>query len=702
MLRHASLRAYLSLSSGRPDVAPRPRCRLHLEALEDRFLLALSVPAWVPQDPTAINDVSGTPILGNGAVQTVAIDPTNANRIFAAAVEGGIWATSNGTSASPTWTPLTDNKVPFLGTTDIEFDPTDPSRNTLWAATGRFSNNGVQNGPAVGLYLTTTAGAKWTQAGQATFTALNISNVIPTTVKDPVTGQQVILVSTQQTPFAGGNSYGTQGPAGVYRSADAGKTWTRISGAIGTNGVATGLPAGDVWQMIGDPADPQRFYAGVTLANKSGGIFVSVTAGATWSEVAGDAKLTRTPLGNVSGIKLAVHNDPQNNVLYAGVVNQAGDLSAVLRSASQGTDWTRMDLPGDPVKSVNPGDQGPGNDALVADPVSPNIVFVAGDQGSLFRGDAGLSAGSATTPQWTSITGAAQANAAGVIVAGANGTVPHPDSRSMIFDAAGNLLETDDGGIFRLSSPNDPTRRQWTFLSGNMAVNAANFVSYDSVNHTVFGGSQDNGTPTQAAQDNLIHSDASSGDGQFSAVDNTSMPGFSIHYTSAQKGSFFRTIFNGAGNAVGAQAYYTAAVLPLTVVGAGKVLKEVDKTIPFGPPLVVNAVDGTRLLLATNYLYESFDRGNTLVPLLGLNADGTPKGDVGKVSALAYGGRLNGQNVPDVAYVGTDGSGKDVKESAAAAHAKERFLQRGFQLPRRHAVEHRPGSGQLADRLPCG
>src|SRR5207244_2274504 len=99
------------------------------------------------------------------------------------------------------------------------------------------------------------------------------------------------------------------------------------------------------------------------------------------------------------------------------------------RSTNQGTAWTPMDLAGDPIKSVNPGEQGPGNDDIVADPTDPNVVFIAGDQSFLFRGDASQAAGK----QWTSITGQAQKDANGKVIAGANGTVPHADSRSMTF-----------------------------------------------------------------------------------------------------------------------------------------------------------------------------------------------------------------------------------------------------------------------------
>ena len=51
---------------------------------------------------------------------------------------------------------------------------------------------------------------------------------------------------------------------------------------------------------------------------------------------------------------------------------------------------------------------------------------------------------------------------------GANGTAPHADSRNMIFDPDGNLLQTDDGGVYRLVNPNDSTR-VWESAGGRHA-----------------------------------------------------------------------------------------------------------------------------------------------------------------------------------------------------------------------------------------
>jgi hypothetical protein len=78
-----------------------------------------------------------------------------------------------------------------------------------------------------------------------------------------------------------------------------------------------------------------------------------------------------------------------------------------------------------------------------------------------------------------------------------------------------------------------------------------------------------------------------------------------------------------------------------TAVLGGTPLRRVD-TIPFSTPYVLNAVDPKRMLLGANTLYESFDQGDTLNAVPGTS-------NIGTISALAYGGKLNGADDKNVA-----------------------------------------------------
>jgi hypothetical protein len=93
--------------------------------------------------------------------------------------------------------------------------------------------------------------------------------------------------------------------------------------------------------------------------------------------------------------------------------------------------------------------------------------------------------------------------------------------------------------------------------------------------------------------------------------------------------------------------------------GAGQNLLDFDPFVQFYHPFVLNAVDPSRMLLGTQTLYESFDRGDSLTNLNFSNGQfvgaspspfGSFQNDAGV--PLVYGGRLGGVANPDVIWAG--------------------------------------------------
>jgi hypothetical protein len=86
-------------------------------------------------------------------------------------------------------------------------------------------------------------------------------------------------------------------------------------------------------------------------------------------------------------------------------------------------------------------------------------------------------------------------------------TFPHADSRSLVYvsDTTGSyLLETDDGGIYRLSNP-DSTGRVWTSRMGSLdatgktlGISEVYSVAHNRRDESFFAGLQDNGTVVQS------------------------------------------------------------------------------------------------------------------------------------------------------------------------------------------------------------
>ena len=88
--------------------------------------------------PSAVIQGNDNPPNGSaaGAIQAIAADPSRPGTIYAGAVNGGIWKTTNGGTS---WIPLIDQKA-SLSIASLTLDPTDPTHQTLVAGTGVTSN----------------------------------------------------------------------------------------------------------------------------------------------------------------------------------------------------------------------------------------------------------------------------------------------------------------------------------------------------------------------------------------------------------------------------------------------------------------------------------------------------------------------------------------------------------------------------------
>ena len=487
--------------------------RFLVESLEARLVLSTT---WVSEGPAPINDPNGVDAIvlspnnpTSGAVTGVAASPTNPNLLYVATDNGGIWKTTNATASIPTFTPLTDH-MSTLSIGSIAMQP--GNQNVLYAGTADLSSYSNQGGTDVGIYKTTNAGASWATVGTSTLGGQDVLAVAPSTAMSG----NLVLAATSPTATPPANAPST----GVYRSTDGGITWTRRS-SLG------GLPDAPASQVINDPGDTSgmRFYAAVP----GYGVYLSIDGGQNWSAV-------NTGLTNVQSsvrIQLAIHNDPSNNDVYASVYS-GGTISGIFRSADMGSHWAAIGTSPitNPIQLLHGG--------LVADPVSPTVVYVSGDTYAnlitpAFRGDS-------TTGTWTLLAGD-----------NANGTNPHDDTRNLNFDASGNLILGSDGGLAKLTNANNLATVAWVSENGTLATNEFHSVGYDSVNHEIVGGAQDDGTSAQTTQGGTTWTLVGGGDGGNVFIDNNQVahPGTSIRYTASQKlGSFTRTMYNTSGVAI--------------------------------------------------------------------------------------------------------------------------------------------------------
>jgi len=243
------------------------------------------------------------------AVTGVVGDP---NTYYFGAVAGGVWKTTN---AGASWTPLTDSTtIRSIGA--IEVAPSDP--NVIYVGTGESCIRGdISYGD--GVWKSTDAGKTWVHMG------LDDTRHIAKVVINPHNPDIVFIAAL-------GHAFGPNSDRGVYRSADGGKTWTKVlyhdekTGAI---------------DLVMDPANPRIMFAALWQAyrtpwsmNSGGpgsGIYKSTDGGLTWNHIEGHG----LPSGVLGRIGVAVSGADDNQV-WAIIEAERG---GIYHSGDGGESW---------------------------------------------------------------------------------------------------------------------------------------------------------------------------------------------------------------------------------------------------------------------------------------------------------------------------------------------------------------------------
>lgn len=522
-----------------------------------------------------------------GAIHAVLPHPADPDVLYIGAVNGGIWKTANATAASPDWRPLTDD-LSSLSIGAMAFDPSDAQ--TILAGIDRTSGFAEEGGPFDGLLLTRDAGETWTR--------IDLPPISPRVTGVSVHGNQLVIATRYD---------------GLMRSEDGGRTWTRI------------LEDGWMSDLVEDPGDSNRLY----VARRGIGILRSEDGGRTWQNITGhEEAINRAFRDRVENAEMAI---APNGRLYVGVVVR-GQVQYIGFTDDQGDSWTAMDLPRiwshGTVTGIHPGRLGRFHFAIGVDHEDANIVYVGGDwqdppnligakdfTGNLFRGDTTVSkTGNIPSPQWEHLT---HSNAVETIPDGgtASGSAPHAGSREIVFDANGDLIEVDDGGIYRRTSPRDNTG-DWYSLNGNLQIAEIHSIAYDTVSDVIIGGTQGTGTTFQTSSGSRTWDTLSGGSGGDVAVDASGWPERSIRYSSDSRLTGFRRTTYSSNNA------QSRVEIPTLLVNG----ERLQRNFSFVQRFELNAVEPNRGILGAGSLYETFDRFDTLEEVL-----------IGGVTKTAYG-----------------------------------------------------------------
>jgi hypothetical protein len=459
-----------------------------------------------------------------GRTRTLVIDPSNPDVMYAGAVAGGIWKTTNGGTS---WAPL-DDFLANIAVSSLALDPT--NSNTIYAGTGEgfFNADGVRG---AGIFKSTDAGAHWTRL------AATASNSNFFFVNDIV----VSNVNSQHVYAATGT--------GVLRSLDGGSTWTLVLNVPTVLGSTTGVRgAMDLVIRTDQPTDYIFVAAGTAFnpGEPQSRIFRNTDAGGagTWDEVYTEAAMGRTSLAIAPSNQNVIY--AMSDSFAAGTFNLG--LLGVFRSTSSGDPgtWTtqvrnnsanKQDtlLLSNPINAalVECGlgtsnqflNQGWYDNVIAVDPTDPNTVWAGGVD--VWRSDNGGVNWGVSSYWWFQGNGTPPSNGDPQLV--------HADNHVIVFHPNYNgttnqtMFVGDDGGIYKTANaktghvgyvngttPSGGTITTASPICGNAFAPGAAFTVPDPViwgplnnNYTVtqfyhglpypngqtyFGGTQDNGT----------------------------------------------------------------------------------------------------------------------------------------------------------------------------------------------------------------
>ena len=575
-----------------------------------------------------------------GALETVVAHPTNNLIAYVGSVNGGIFRTGDATTVPPSWTALTDAQS-SLSISSLDIDLTaGPAFATLVAGVGRTSAYARIGGAQTGLLYTTNSGSTWAPIGTT-----GSPNLVNKNVRAVIARGATILAAVD------GNSDGGFADGGIYRSVDTGASFTKISGGVGT-----GLPTGTTFDLVGNPAMtagvpllPNQLYTTVTDNGTaaSNGIYRSDDGGATWAKIS-NAAMDTLLQGNPDNVEIAVGQQSTvgNPNVFVAICSSGGQLNGLYYTADASVvapTWQALTLPttqepaGFPV-GIHPGSQCVFHLSLVADPVDHDACYIGGDRQPHANEGSGGSAAFPNSIGSTTYYGRlfrvdAVTGVVPLTDSGTNGgTAPHADSREMAFDAGGEIIEVDDGGVYRRTSPTTTTG-DWNDMCGGLSAAEQHDVEYDSNSPTLGAGyagsgNQDNGVTVQNTSGGLPWTsqflgdggdiESADGDGEWfggGCAGNGGTPPCSSRYSSSQfLGSFGALIYDTNNTYLG----YVFRSLTPSGPSAGS-----SFFVQFRTPFEVNAADPTRIIFGggsntmgaptQDSVWESSDRGNTIV-----------------------------------------------------------------------------------------
>ena len=587
-----------------------------LESIVSGDLTPAAGGAWTPIGPMTLpNGVSSSSGATSGRVTSIAVDPTNSNKVYLGTAQGGVWRSLDGGTS---WISIFDNAdSQAIGALAVA--PSSPS--TLYVGTGEFNTCG-DCFFGVGLYRIDNADTSpslfgpinpQTPIGNLSYKIFNGRSITKIVVHptDPAT----IFVSTGSgVGGSGQNQLSTVppvAPRGIFRSTNAtsaGPTFQKL--VVNTDSSLDAPPTGnaDVVDMLLEPGVPDNLTVGVIgRSGTFGGIYTSTNALA-----ATPVFTQRLPLAVGIRTSLAINKTGSTVTIYAatsetpasGSCTTAANSGVVRKSTDGGVTWSAPLAGG---RGFCAG-QCTYDMPIAVDPGNANNVYIGGQTSSTCGRLVGQSTDGGAT-----------------FTADSNGL--HADDHAIVYDGAGNVFTGNDGGIWKRSA-SAAAGTAWTNLN-SAPLNTLQFVSiavHPTDQFLTIGGTQDNGTEYQLTSSGNWRR-AEGGDGGYALIDTSS--------TNTTDVTMYHTFFNISGNQIGFDRILKTACLPVfdSWPARGEFGGSVDPTpvpcdggtplyshnglqladrVLFYAPMALGPGAPNTVYFGTDRLYRSNDRGDTM------------------------------------------------------------------------------------------